>query len=115
MKKTIAFLLVLCCVSICFAGCKKKDDSVIRLNEVTHSIFYAPLYLAINLGFMEEEGLTIELTNGGGSDTSMAALLSNSADVALLGPETIVYTNELKGIEKRGARLFFFNYIITSI
>ena len=64
---------------------------MIRLNEVTHSIFYAPLYLAINLGFMEEEGLTIELTNGGGSDTSMAALLSNSADVALLGPETIVY------------------------
>ena len=91
LKKTIAFLLVLCCVSICFAGCKKKDDGVIRLNEVTHSIFYAPLYLAINLGFMEEEGLTIELTNGGGSDTSMAALLSNSADVALLGPETIVY------------------------
>lgn len=84
-------MLCLCCVSVCFVGCKKKDDNTIRLNEVTHSIFYAPLYLAINLGFMEEEGLKIELTNGGGSDGSMAALLSNSADVALLGPETVVY------------------------
>ena len=73
----------------CFSGCKKS--SVIRLNEVTHSIFYAPLYLAINLGYMEDEGIEIELTNGGGSDVSMAALLSNSADIALLGPETLVY------------------------
>ena len=80
-----AFMLAL----FCFAGCKKS--SVIRLNEVTHSIFYAPLYLAINLGYMEEEDIEIELTNGGGSDVSMAALLSNSADIALLGPETLVY------------------------
>lgn len=73
----------------CFSACKKS--TIIRLNEVTHSIFYAPLYLAINLGYMEEEDIEIELTNGGGSDVSMAALLSNSADIALLGPETLVY------------------------
>ena len=73
----------------CFSGCKKS--SVIRINEVTHSVFYAPLYLAINLGYMEDEGMEIELTNGGGSDVSMAALLSKNADIALLGPETLVY------------------------
>ncbi len=75
----------------CFTACKKNNLTKIRLNEVTHSIFYAPLYLAINLGFMEEEGLEIDLTNGGGSDVSMSALLSNSADISLLGPETLVY------------------------
>lgn len=91
MKKTISFLLIACLVSVVFVGCKKDKLTTIRLNEVTHSIFYAPLYLAINLGYMEEEGLKIELTNGGGSDVSMAALLSNSADIALLGPETLVY------------------------
>ena len=89
MKKFISIFTVLVLAVFCFSGCKKS--SVIRLNEVTHSVFYAPLYLAINLGFMEEEKIEIELTNGGGSDVSMAALLSNSADIALLGPETLVY------------------------
>lgn len=73
-----------------FAGCK-DDSNIIRLNEVTHSVFYAPLYAAINLGYMEEEGITIELENGQGSDKSMAALLSNNADIALMGAETVVY------------------------
>ena len=40
---------------------------------------------------MEEEGIEIEITNGGGSDASMSALLSGSADIALMGPETVVY------------------------
>ncbi len=91
MKKFITiFLAVIMCL-FCFTACKKNNLTKIRLNEVTHSIFYAPLYLAINLGYMEEEGLEIDLTNGGGSDVSMSALLSNSADISLLGPETLVY------------------------
>ena len=73
------------------AGGCKKDDNVIRVNEVTHSIFYAPLYVAINNGYFEEEGLEIELTNGGGADKSMAALTSGSADIGLMGPEAAIY------------------------
>ena len=75
-------------------GCNKKDYNVIELNEVTHSIFYAPLYVAINNGYFEDEGLTVNLTNGGGSDTSMSALLTGSADIILAGPETAVYTDQ---------------------
>lgn len=78
--------------SVCLVGCKGKKG-VVRLNEVTHSVFYAPLYVAINLGYMEDEGIKIELNSGQGSDVSMAALLSGNADIALLGPETVVYVH----------------------
>ncbi len=95
MKKILTFVcaFVLCFAScICFVSCKKEPaKGKIRLNQVTHSVFYAPLYLAINLGYMEESGITIELTTGGGSDASMTTLLSGNADIALMGPETVVY------------------------
>ncbi len=95
MKKTIALFLTLAfCLFGCFGliGCQKKsDEGTIRLNETTHSVFYAPLYVANYLGYFSDYGLTIEFTNGGGSDNSMTALISGGADVALLGPETAVY------------------------
>lgn len=91
MKKIAMFLaFIVGIVSILFAGCG-GNSNIIRLNEVTHSIFYSPFYAAINLGYFEDEGIKIELTNGGGSDISMTALLSRTADMALLGPETAVY------------------------
>ena len=70
MKKFfIALLCVLFAVPLCLVGCScSKDKSTIRLCEVTHSIFYAPLYIAINKGYFEDYGLKIELTNGGGAD-----------------------------------------------
>lgn len=91
MKKILALFLTLCMLFTPFIGCKDDDNNVIRLNEVTHSVFYAPLYLAIENGYFAEEGLTIELTNGGGADNSMTAILSGSADVGLMGPETVIY------------------------
>ncbi len=92
MKKLLALLLAALLPALCFAGCK-KDDSIttIRLNEVTHSIFYAPQYLAMSLGYFEEENIKIELTNGGGADAVMTALLSGSADIGLMGPEAAIY------------------------
>lgn len=94
LKKILSIICVFLFVAMAtvgFVGCKKTSKNVIRLNEVTHSVFYAPLYLAMNLGYFEDENITIKLTNGGGSNVSMSALLSGSADVALLGPETVCY------------------------
>lgn len=93
MKRIFTYFMCLVMLAIpcsLFVACK-KDKNIVRLNEVTHSVFYAPLYLAMNLGYMEDENIKIELENGQGSDKSMASLLSNNADIALLGAETVIY------------------------
>ena len=72
-------------------GSCATDNGVIRINEVTHSVFYAPMYLADGLGYFEEEGIEIELTNGGGADATMAAVLSGGADIGFCGPEAAIY------------------------
>lgn len=76
---------------LCGCGEKKEETVTVRLNEVTHSVFYAPQYAALELGFFEEEGLTIELTNGGGADKVMTAVVSGQSDIGLAGPESCVY------------------------
>ena len=84
MKKLVTFCTVFALIigfMVTGVACSCKDDNTIRVNEVTHSIFYAPLYVAMTQGFFEEEGLKIELTNGGGADKSMSALLSGEADI----------------------------------
>jgi len=75
------------------SACGGEDDGLteIQVNEVTHSIFYAPLYLADSLGYFKEEGLKIELTNGGGADNVMASVLSGDADIGFCGPEAALY------------------------
>lgn len=62
-----------------------------KLNEVAHSIFYAPQYVAIENGYFEEEGIEIELVNGAGADNVMTAVLSGEADVGFMGSEASIY------------------------
>ena len=95
MKKARKYLVLLICLLLycsVFVGCA-KDEAVtkIKVNEVTHSIFYAPQYAAISNGYFLDEGLEIELTNGGGADKVMAAVLSGDSDIGLCGPESTVY------------------------
>jgi len=95
MKKSKAIICIissLLLIITSFAGCKKQEVlTEVRLNEVVHSIFYAPQYVALEKGFFEEEGLKITLDVGQGADKSMTALLSDSADIALLGTEAGLY------------------------
>ena len=92
MKRIFTIILSLFMLIAPFSGCKDNSDpNTIRINEVTHSVFYAPLYVAIEKGYFKDEGINIKLTNGGGADNSMTALLSKTADVGLMGPETVIY------------------------
>ncbi|RJX37768.1 ABC transporter substrate-binding protein [Paenibacillus pinisoli] len=86
-------LVMMLAATAALAGCGKgdSDKKLIRIGEVTRSLFYAPQYVAIEKGFFEEEGLKIELTTTPGGDKTMTALLSNVIDVALVGSETSIY------------------------
>lgn len=89
--KLILFCLLLC-LPLTLCSCKNNTDlATVRLNEVAHSIFYAPQYVAIELGYFEEEGINLELTNGGGADKTMTALLSGEADIGFMGSEASIY------------------------
>lgn len=62
------------------------------LNEVAHSIFYAPMYVAIEEGYFADEGIDLELVTGFGADKTMTAVLSGSADIGFMGSEASIYT-----------------------
>jgi NitT/TauT family transport system substrate-binding protein len=98
MGKTMKSLLIaiIAIVPVMLGACsgEAKDQTKIRIGEVTRSIFYAPQYVAISQGFFKEEGLDIELTTTAGGDKTMTALLSNGIDVALVGSETSIYVNQ---------------------
>ena len=79
------------------AGCQKNNSSdkdgltSVTLSEVAHSIFYAPQYAAIELGYFEEEGINLNLVNGAGADKVMTALISGDADIGFMGSEASIY------------------------
>ena len=107
MKKLITVIcaaLLALAIPFSIAGCGGKNKKTIRINEVTHSVFYAPLYLADSLGYFKDEGYDIELTNGGGADATMAAVLSGGADVGFCGPEAAIYV--VKGGSNDAPKVF---------
>lgn len=93
LKRFLAALIITLTtlLLIALSGCGERKLTKVRLNEVTHSVFYAPMYIAMTQGFFEQEGIEIELTNGAGSDKVMTAILSGNADIGLMGPEAAVY------------------------
>ena len=95
--KVLTALLILGATSISMLGCgsKKIDEGkvTVRLNEVTRSVFYAPMYVAMSQGFFKENGIEIYLQTGQGADKTMQAVLSKSADIGFCGPEQTIYIN----------------------
>ena len=113
MKKRILSLLSAAVLSISLlAGCVQEADGgkaegtestpseetaqkelvEVTLNEVAHSIFYAPMYAAIEEGYFEEEGIDLTLVCGFGADKTMTAVISGEADIGFMGSEASIYT-----------------------
>ena len=70
---------------------EEKELTKVTLNEVAHSIFYAPQYVAIEEGYFAEEGLDLTLVTGFGADKVLTALISGEADIGFMGAEASIY------------------------
>ncbi len=101
MKKIVVLALIFSLLVLSLCSCAKKEEegmTSITLNEVAHSIFYAPQYVAIEKGYFKEEGLDVKLVNGSGADNVMTAVLSGEADIGFMGSEASIYVfNEGSG------------------
>ena len=94
MKHSILPFVLCAGLAAGLAGCSDAGTSgltPVTLNEVAHSVFYAPQYAAIELGYFEEEGIDLKLVNGGGADKVMTALISGDADIGFMGSEAGIY------------------------
>ena len=94
---TIAAAVILAVTALpVMAFAEKKDNAKeelvkVTLNEVAHSIFYAPQYVAIEEGYFEDAGLDLTLVTGFGADKTMTAVISGEADIGFMGAEASVY------------------------
>lgn len=105
MKKHIlSVFLTIIMLLLLAVGCSSESEPAntddgnetaltkVTLNEVAHSIFYAPMYVAIEEGYFRNEGIDLELVNGFGADKTMTAVLSGEADIGFMGSEASIYT-----------------------
>lgn len=111
MKKRIVFMLIsLIIIIIGLVTYKKfstnKNDNLtkIRVAEVTHSAFYAPLYIALENGYFKDVGLDVELILTSGADKVSASVLSNDVEIGFAGAESAIYI--YKGNEKDYLQIF---------
>ena len=101
-RKFLGLTLCAALITAMAAGCGSKKESSqgssssatvkVTLNEVAHSIFYAPMYVAIEEGYFEEEGIHLTLVTGFGADKTMTAVLTGEADIGFMGSESTIYT-----------------------
>ena len=95
LTASMAGVLLIGCLAA--AGCGGSDSTAsgdlikVTLNEVAHSIFYAPQYVAIEKGYFAEEGIELDLVTGFGADKTMTAVLSGEADIGFMGSEASIY------------------------
>lgn len=90
VRYTFLFVFI-SAIFILLVACVESGNQNVKVGEVTRSIFYAPQYVALEKGFFEDEGLSVELQTITGGDKTMTALLSDGIDIALVGSETSIY------------------------
>ena len=104
-RRLISVLALLAMTATLLVGCKGKDDMIeITLNEVAHSVFYAPMYVAFEEGYFEDEGLKVNLVNGLGADKTMTALISGECEIGFMGSEASIY------VYNQGAEDYVINF-----
>lgn len=103
-KRPIVYLITAALLTLTVSGCgsektekqtkqpTEKEPTKVILNEVAHSIFYAPMYAAIENGYFEDEGLDVTIITRFGADKTMTAVLSGEADIGFMGSEASIYT-----------------------
>lgn len=93
ISRVLSIVTLIFTVPLLFCGCKKDEGTLkdVTLNEVAHSIFYAPQYVAIENGYFEEEGIKLKLVTGFGADKVMTALISGEAQIGFMGSESSIY------------------------
>ena len=90
----LCLMLFVCTLSGCADNSKTNEEAEnvkVVLNEVAHSIFYAPMYAAIEKGYFEEEGIELTLVTGFGADKVMTAVISGEAQIGFMGSEASIY------------------------
>mgnify|MGYP001625235289 CR=1 FL=1 len=97
MKRAGAGTLAVLMAAFGLAACGSTDsgsgdNTQVVLNEVAHSIFYAPMYVAIEEGYFADEGIDLTLVTGFGADKTMTAVLTDEADIGFMGSESTIYT-----------------------
>lgn len=100
MKKIIVLLIVVCLVVVGFLIFRKEDKSngleKVKVAEVTHSVFYAPQYVADSLGYFKDEGLDVEIILASGADKVTSAVLSGDVQIGFCGSESTIYVYNQK-------------------
>lgn len=95
MKKIFKTFTIFLIFTLTITGCDKKSENEsltkITLAEVTHSVFYSPLYVSIENGYFKDNGIDIELILTSGADKTAASVLSNDAQIGFSGPEATIY------------------------
>lgn len=86
-----AGVLTAASLSGCQPSLSSDGQTSVTLSEVAHSIFYAPQYAAIELGYFKEEGIDLLLVNSGGADKVMTSLISGDAQIGFMGSEASIY------------------------
>lgn len=98
VKRAAALVLTVLMLAFTLTACADGEEAntgggtEVVLNEVAHSVFYAPMYVAIEEGYFAQEGIDLTLVTGFGADKTMTAVLTGEADIGFMGSESTIYT-----------------------